>query len=261
MTDAERLKKLLDAVDEADRQELDILQAAASSTRSAYQKASTAANKKDWDVAKEGLREEIDRLWAAYMVQEERFDSRKAVLEYLNDGGYSVSQGKLYGDCKKGLLKLQADKSVLRSSVEAYIDNPASGLVRHADVGQSEEDRQLSGDKLKYEVSILKTKDEKEKFNFDKERGRYVERTDIDLMLCGRAAMFEAGLRHHYHTRVAEWVVLVGGDTSKAPELLAALLGGLDEQMDRFAKSDDIEIEFEVTVEGDEDESVSDECD
>ena len=54
MTDAERLKKLLDAVDEADRLELDILQAAVGSTRSAYQKASTAANKKDWDVAKEG---------------------------------------------------------------------------------------------------------------------------------------------------------------------------------------------------------------
>ena len=244
MTDTERLKKLLDAVDDSDRLELDILQAAVESTRSAYQQAATAANKKDWDVAREGLHETLDRLWSAYMVQEERFDSRKSVLEYLNDNGYSVSQGKLYGDCKKGLLKLQADKSVLKSSVEAYIDNPASGLVRYSEIGQAEEDRTLSGAKLKYEVSILKTKDEKQKFDMEKERGLYVPRTDIDLMLCGRAAMLEAGLRHHYHTKVAEWIVLVGGDTGKASELLAALLAGLDEQMDRFAKSDEIDIEF-----------------
>ena len=202
-------------------------------------------------MAREGLHETVDRLWQAYMVQEERFDSRKAVLDYLNDNGYSVSQGKLYGDCKKGLLKLRADKSVLKSSVEAYIDNPASGLVRHADVGQAEEDKILSGAKLKYEVSILKTKDEKQKFDMEKDRGLYVPKSDIDLMLCGRAAMLETGLRHHYHTTVAEWIVMVGGDTGKTSELLAALLAGLDEQMDRFAKSDEIEIEFSEDADAD----------
>ncbi|WP_321367961.1 hypothetical protein [uncultured Desulfuromusa sp.] len=244
MTDNEKLQKLLKEVDETDRMELDILQAAVTSTRSAYQSEATANRKKDWDAAKEGLREELDRLWTSYMVQEERFENRKAALEYLNSNGYSVSQGKLYGHAKKGLLKLQADKSVLKSSLEAYIDNPASGLIRHGDVGPSEEDKAQSAEKLKYEVSILKTKDAKQKFDFEKEQGKYILKDEFEMEVSARAAVLDSGLSYWIKSNVAEWIQVCCGSQEKRSELMQLMLEGKDQRLNEFAATDRYQVMF-----------------
>lgn len=251
MTDTERLQKLLDAVDETDRLELSILQTAVESTRNAYQQSSSASHKKDWDAAKEGLREALDRLWSGYMVKEERFENRKAVLEYLNENGYSISQGKLYGHAKKGLLKLQADKSVLKSSLEAYIDNPESGLIRHAEVGQGEEDKAKHDEKFEYEVSILRTKDAKTKFDFEKEQGKYILKDEFEMEVSARAAVLDSGLSYWIKSNVAEWIQVCGGNQEKRSELLQMMLEGKDQRLNEFATTDRYQVMF-VDVEDEE---------
>ncbi len=244
MTDTEKLQKLLEVADESDRMELQIMQKAIETTRSAYQSAATASNKKDWDVAREGLQDASDRLWSRYMVQEERLDNRKAVLEYLNENGYSISQGKLYGHAKKGLLRLQPDKSVLMSSVEAYINNPDSGLIKHAETGQTEEDQAKVSRKLDLELSLLKTKAERQRFDFDKEKGRYLPREEFELELASRAAVLETGFKHRFKTRVGEWIQLCGGDQGKRTLLLDAMLKELDVQLNDFATSERYQVMF-----------------
>ena len=255
MTDSERLKKLLDAVDDDDRLELDIMQNAVESTRSAYQQAATAGNKKDWDAAKEGLREAVDRLWQAYMVKEERFDSRKAVLEYLNKNGYSISQGKLYGDVKKGLLKVQADKSVLKSSVEAYIDNPASGLVRYEDLEQSEEDKERSKLKSELEIRMLERKDKLEEFEYNKKTGKFLPKDDFEMELAARAAVLDSGLTYWLRSNVAEWIQICGGSQDKRSELLQLMLDGKDQRLNEFATTDRYQVMF-IDAEDDSEEGV-----
>jgi hypothetical protein len=244
MTAAEQLEKLLGAVDEADLLELQILQSAVESTRSAYQTTTTASNKKDWDVAREGLQETIDRLWPRYMVQDERLDNRKAVLSYLNENGYSLSQGKLYADAKKGLLKLQPDKSVLMSSVEAYVSNPGSGLVKHDEAGQSKKDQEKSQKKLDHQLSILATKDAKASFDFDKEKGLYLLREDFELELASRAAVLETGFKHRFKSKVGEWIQMCGGSQDKRSALLDDMLKELDIQLNEFATTDKFQVMF-----------------
>lgn len=246
MTDTEKLQKLLEVADEPDRMELQIMQKAIETTRSAYQSAATASNKKDWDVAREGLQEATDRLWSRYMVQEERLDNRKAVLEYLNENGYSISQGKLYGHAKKGLLRLQPDKSVLMSSVEAYINNPDSGLVKHAESGQTEEDQKKCQRKFDLELSILGRKDEREKFAFDRELGKYLPRDEFEMEMAGRAAVLDSGLTYWIKSNIAEWIQLCGGSQDKRSELLKELLAGKDERLNNFASTDSFSVMLQV---------------
>lgn len=252
MTDTEKLQKLLEVADEPDRMELQIMQTAIEITRSAYQSATSASHKKDWDAAREGMQEALDRLWSRYMVQEERLKNCSVVLKWLNENGYSISQGKLYGHAKKGLLKLQADKSVLMSSVEAYINHPDSGLVKHEEVGQTEEDQKKCQRKFDLELSILERKNEREQFAFDKEKDKYLPRDEFEMEMAGRAAVLDSGLTHGIKSNLAEWIQICGGSQDKRAELMHSMLEWKDTRLNEFATTDRFQVMFMTDEEGEE---------
>jgi hypothetical protein len=232
------------AVPDKDKAELVILHNAAVSCTNKYKEDPTAANGRDWDDAKRRLQDTIDRLWSRYVEQEERFDNRKAVLEYLNENGYSVSQGKLYADAKKGLLRLQPDKSVLMSSVEAYIKDPESGLVKHAEVGAEQDNAERAERKSTAELNILEGKATRQKFDLDREMGRYLLREDFELELASRAAVLETGFKHRIKTDISEWIQVCKGSQAQRAELLGLILLAVDQQLNEFATTDKFQVMF-----------------
>ncbi len=50
----------------------------------------------------------------------EKFKNVLAVLNFLKAEGFKVGRDKIYQDCKKGLLRVQKDKSVLSADVKLY---------------------------------------------------------------------------------------------------------------------------------------------
>lgn len=239
------LPQLLKVADEPDRMELQIMQTAIETTRSAYQSAATAANKKDWDVAREGLQEASDRLWSRYMVQEERFKNCKAVLDHLNETGYSISQGKLYAAAKSGKLKLQADKSVLKSSVEAYINHPDSKLIKHAETGETIEDAALARKERLQRIAIGEQKLIKVKAEARKEDGSWMSKADAWLAITEFIGLVMSRLERQAYKQTPRYIQLCGGQQEREAELVAAITADNIELFNQLAATEEFEVMFD----------------
>lgn len=239
---SDKLQKLLDIADPADRAELELLAEALEKTGAAYRAGYRAADKRDWDAAREGLSEAVERLWARYFIREKVYKNRLAVLEHLQDLGYKVGKTKIYQDADAGLLRLQPDGSVLQSAVEAYLHHPAARLVRPAQAADEAEAEEMGREKISEELKHLRLKNEKLQFDFDKDRGRYLPRDEFELELAGRAAVLDSGLKHRFSSRAAQWIATVAGNQEKRAELVALLHGALDEALTDFATTDTFQV-------------------
>jgi len=122
----DRLNQILEVAGQTDKNEISILHGAFIKTTTSYKKDPTAARKKDWDSAKEGLSNILNRLHAKYFPESapspegERFVDRKQALNWLTAQGYKVSRSKFYDDCRDGFPAVHRDKSVSRFQVMQY---------------------------------------------------------------------------------------------------------------------------------------------
>lgn len=233
----DRFQKIFDAADESEKEDLQILQNAVRETAETYKKEPTAINKKNWDVASQGLNELIDRLWMKYFHKEPAFEHRKAVADWLEKEGYKVKRQKVYDDVARGLLKMQDDKSVFYSDVEIYAKKYL----------EKKKDKTGQVDKIyeqKSKAEIIKTQRQIEKIEFDLDvaRGKYILRKDFGMELAARAGMFEAGLKHLVQIRAIDWIYEVKGDPKKAQLLIDRIHNALDEQLGQYASMDEFHV-------------------
>jgi len=163
--DFDKVKKLHEMAGANDKAEISVLHSAVLEGMNAYKAKATAANKKNWDAAKEGLEECVARLWPKYfpgegeLLEPEIFTKQKDALEYLKNRGCKLSAGKFSKDWRNGAVRLQKDKSVTRADLLAYaatldLDQQALDEAQRRAARKDEleiEERELRVEKLRRE--------------------------------------------------------------------------------------------------------------
>ncbi|MGE4519532.1 MAG: hypothetical protein AB7E04_08505 [Desulfobacteraceae bacterium] len=173
----------------------------------------------------------------------DKFKNIKAVLDFLKTNGFKIEKSKIYEDAKEGLLRVQKNKSVMGIDVKLY-----SGTLKR-DGSADPEPAELTAEKLKKESLKLDLQNEKLQFELDKEKGKYLPRSDFERELAARAAVLDSGIRHSLSLKVQDIIALVGGQLSKAPDLIDYIDKIIDESMNIYATTQT----FQIMVIGDED--------
>jgi len=242
----EKIEKLKAVATKMEVAELVVLSNANTRTLQTYNETPTAACKKDWDVAAEGLRQLIARLWQKYFTNEKVYKNRKALLEELNATGYRISAGKLSQDSHRlpsdGGLRVEKDGTIRRSSVEAWLAHPKGGGKISARKGLADEtDREemdgLQAEKLRREVSILRTRDEREKLAYEREQGKWLPRDDFQMELAGRAGVLDVRLAYHFNMMADKLIELVGGDQEHRGALIQELVSIKNQALAEFCST------------------------
>ena len=240
----ERLNQLLEVCSQSEAAELKILHNAQIQCLKAYQKEPTAHKKRDWDAAREGLEQCLDRLWSIYLApgSSEALKNRIEAVAWLKEQGYKVGKSKFYDDVKAGKIKLRDDGSVPVSEIERYVRG--EGLIQLSRATGQRGDDDLSEQKLKKEIEKLDWENRKREFEYERDLGNYIPKEELELELASRAGVLESGLRTKIKAHSRDWVRLVEGLPDKVPNLVEAILECLNEQLNEFARLDRFQVEF-----------------
>lgn len=189
----------------------------------------------------------IDAFERKYSIAEERpadsFRNKKAVLDYLKTEGWQISQSQFYAHCKERYLRPDKEGKYTLKAVEKY----AKTWLKLAATGEkinTEYDRKMER-KLDAEIKAAEVRADREQFELETKRGRFIPRDEFELAIVGRAVAFMAHLNHTVQTNAAEWIEIVGGDQTRAPELVQAISRAIEQRMGDFAA----DAEFDVIME------------
>jgi len=247
----QRTQKLIDVVGPHDNAELDTLHNAVIEQMGAYKKASTAANKRNWDAAKAGLQECVDRLWPIYFPDEatadpEVFDTQKAALAWLHNqfGKPYPSAGKFSQDIREGLCLQQQNKTILRKDLKKYADIISHDKQAAAISASKAEER----DEL--EIKLLKQKVEKGELENRKEDKNWIARDTVFEREGALVGQVLGESRYHFGRAVPALIHAAGGDPSRAPEVKKLLEETLFDAYRALYESGEVDMSF---LEDDED--------
>ena len=176
--------------------------------------------------------------------KEPAFANRKEVLEHLNRNGYTIGQTKLYDDAKKGLLKIENDRTVLESSVKTYIRK--AQLEKPSDIKIDSKSENLILEKQSAELKKLTAQYEDLIFKTEILKGKYVPWEKVETEQAIKAGAFRAGLQHLYQTHFRDCIKLVGGDVKKNQEAINFWIEKTLDLLDEFARLDSIEVKVEI---------------
>ena len=231
----DKLAKLLEVVDKKDKARLTILNNAVVRNMKAYQSDPTAARKKDWDAAEEGLQKEIDRLWAEHFggqaaVPDDRFlPNLIEAMHWLQNLGYKIKKTKIYDDKKKGKIYVWPDGRVYKADAELYARNY---LVKEKSPDLEEIENktleELQQEKLRTEAERNRIRAERERFLLDKERGQYIHVDQVEYELSWRARIFRYSLENFIHEHAPRIAAMFGGEDKAAAKLIEAAGGQQD---------------------------------
>ncbi len=129
------------------------------------------------------------------------FRNRIEALAHLQAQGYKIKKSKLYEDAKAGFLRMQKDGSVFERDLDRYVKRV--GLEKPEELGAAAA-ADLQARKLGLEIAKLEEEYRERKRKNDVQEGRYMLREQVYMEIAGRAAVFEAGLKHAVDTRAAE---------------------------------------------------------
>jgi len=188
--------------------------------------------------------ERATKMLADYIAGEKEpsFENRKKALLFLQKEGYKIEKSKLYADCKKGLLKLQADGSVLESDINSYIRR--ARLEKPAEIEAKADNTKLIRRKQERDIEKLEEQIADLKFKREVSAGKYMLKTDVEMEIAARAAALDAGLRHMYQSKIPDWVEIVAGDPQKTAILLESINQDLDDQLNEFANMSRFQVIF-----------------
>lgn len=167
-----------------------------------------------------------------------KFKSLRKAVAALYDAGYEISRSKMSRDKKSGIIDFNKDGTVDENEIEKY-----SRLLkrREASLGDSKENQSKKTD---WEIKNLKVKHEKQQFELEKLKGKYIEKALFEAELASRAAIFETGLKHSFSAKVQDLIAIVGGKSEKSPDFLEALNSFLDEELNNYATTKRFHVVF-----------------
>jgi len=239
--DKAAVDKLLKSASNDERIQLTTLYNAAVENLKRYQDDKSRSVLLDWQAAEDALARLVKDLEAKYFPVDPPFETRIDVLKYLQGKGYGLKKSKLYNDAKNGLLKIQPDGTVRRSDVSDYILR-AELKKKTDEYGNVEE---LHAQKSQKEMEKLQVQIEKLQFELQKDRGKYLLKSDVRTEIAIKIAVFEAGLKHLARTRAADWIYAVGGDAKKTQVWINLFTAAVDELLNEFGRLDEINVEIQ----------------
>jgi hypothetical protein len=222
-------------------------------TMNDYNKDRSVANLRNMDASKDAFDKFIAEIGGGK--SGENFTSVSSVVKYLDESGWKIADKTLYRHIDKDhKLSRESDGTFSRKNVDKY----ASAYLKIKATGKRDEQKsdELQRQKLEQELKNLKQKNEREAFNFDKDRGLYIPKKQMEIELAARAGILDVGLKHWIQSNAAEWTRMVEGDTKHVGELINAMIRDLDEQINSYATP----IEFEVVIDAEEESVKSEAC-
>lgn len=221
--------------------EIDVLKRAVDETLAAYQADFTAARRRNWEDAKQGLAEAVERVYEKYFPSEEVFPHLMAALAYLQDEGWKVSKSKIYQDAANGLVKTLDKNRIAESALLAY----AYEHLKPSEDGRQAIDLKPYLEKEKQlDISIKERKDAREAFEFEKELGKWLPKKDLGLEFAARAGWMDSQLDSMIRSKAIEWIQLVGGNPRKEQLLVDAILAEKDLVLNDYANMDMAHVLF-----------------
>ncbi|MBN2570299.1 MAG: hypothetical protein JXB42_12795 [Deltaproteobacteria bacterium] len=225
-------KELQELIKKSGETDLATLIGAKEAAKRALLESPTAANLAAFNLASKTLKER------AAGEDRSAFKTRADALEYLQAQGYKIKKSKLYQDVSRGLLKVESDGSVLKSSLDIYIVSPLSGLSQA--VESDDELDKLTRERIKAQTIREKAQSEHWKIKTDKEKGLLVERSAFEHALAVRALRLKSDLENHARADAPEIIDLVKGDHKKTIRLMEYLIARYNEFLDRYTKDPEI---------------------
>ncbi len=244
-------QELTDIITPQEAEDLEIYNQATATCSAAYKRKPTTDNRKNWNSAREGYDQEVTRLWLKYEGHQDRFANVKAVLAYLNNpdgGGLKVSQGKLYGDAKKGLLKVQPDRSVLRTAVKQYLEHPDSGLAV-AEQENNEIDQNLAREERQLRIKIQKQKLKKAESEARKEDDAWMLKDEAWLAIAEIIGLIMAQLDRQGLERAPYYCQTVGAELVRAEDLTQIMADDRAELFNRISNTEEFALMFDIEEE------------
>lgn len=174
--------------------------------------------------------------------EKKTFSKFEDVLAYIKGQGRKVGRSKLYNDINKHRhLPKQMDGTIRLSDVKDYMTKlPLTGTPPA--LAEKIADRQ--GRKEEAEIRRIQAVADREEFNLDVLRGKYIAKELLHQELAVRAVALRDGLKNAAETHASELVELVQGDPKHTPALLENLSRIFDECMGDYARPITIEVNF-----------------
>ena len=172
----------------------------------------------------------------------------QAVLAYLLDAGWQVSQSGLYKHRKAGKIASETDGTFQRKTVDKY----AKLYLRQKATGKKKQEAEdsLRRRELEKKVEKLETENEMARLNLEIKQGQYFRKDQVFVELAARLGALEAGFKHKFQSKAADLIRLTEGSLEKVGEFVSAMNLIYDELINEFAQA----REFQVIIEGTEDE-------
>lgn len=169
--------------------------------------------------------------------EERKLKNRAEAARFLESLGYKVKKSKIYDDFKKGLLRINPDKTINETEVRAYAEQNLDRVK--SDDGRL--DRMTYQQKMQ-DLKISRLKAEKLQFDIDRERGRYLLRDEVLTQFAIKWSAIEAVVKHLVQTRAIDWIYAVGGDGKKRDLFVELVHAELDDLLNQLATIDDLKI-------------------
>jgi hypothetical protein len=209
----------------------------------AYQADNSRATLSELDAAKKSLTatvREVQGRLDQTAADPEPLPNLLAATAFLQADGWKVGKSKIYKDAKSGLIRVNADGTVNEAEAIAY----AHKYLKHkplaeGDVAGAEE---LLREEKEAQIALLKTREEKLRFEKDRDMGRYLLRDDVILENCIKIGALEAGLKSLVRSRAEDWLHQVGADAARADLFRELVYREIDRLLDEFGNLDQIGI-------------------
>ncbi|MBW2024386.1 MAG: phosphoribosyltransferase [Deltaproteobacteria bacterium] len=168
------------------------------------------------------------------------FKNTLEVYEYLKNE-WKVSKSTIYNHVKKeGKLRPEKDGTFSLKAVQKY----ARTWLRPKELTLKLDDEELRRTREKLELAFREEQVKIAKLKRQREEGLLIPRADFELELAARAGVLMAGFEAMIHEKAGEIIELVGGDTSKLPNLIRFLHDAYGELMNEYASTREFHVMF-----------------
>lgn len=212
---------------------------------------SSSANRKNFTEAEAVLSSFVGGLVEAHLEGSKRgakaatgevFANKLKCWEFLQGAGWQVSRALFYRHCRENKLPREKNGKYTRANVEAY----AATYCRRVDTGLKvgEEKGTVADQREAVRLEREKVRLQKERRELELIEGKSIPRAEVELMIVGRAVSFLSHLRAMVQMHASDLIHIVGGDQSRATEMIAELQGLIEEHVSTFAR----DVEFKVML-------------
>lgn len=167
---------------------------------------------------------------------------RKDILDYIHKKNRKLSMRKLDQDIKAGLLPRQQDMTFRVEDIDRYaLLLPLAGTPDYL----AEQAYNLEDEKRREEIRRLRAVADREEFDLDVKRGKYLPKDMVYQEQAARAVVLATGLKSVFEARISEIINRAHGDMKEAPGVVGLLHEMLDLALNEYSRDMEFEVEFE----------------